>query len=114
MSVRRCRWCGVAFKNAGGPGRPREFCKRSHRQRLYEAERAATKLGLGGDDVLVSKRELDALRDRIYVLEAAVEDVRADLTESHDLQDYADAYVHLLEGALNVVGARIEPRAIGS
>lgn len=59
-------------------------------------------------------RELETLRDRIYVLESAIEDVRNDLTQSHGLQDYADAYVHLLKGALGVAGSRIEPKAIGS
>lgn len=111
--TRKCRWCGIAFKGTAGPGRPREFCKRSHRQRHYEAQRAAARLGLGPDDVLVSRVDLENLRDRLYVLEAAIEDVRGDLAESNEVHDYADAYVHLLEGALGLAGLRIEPKALG-
>ncbi|HEX9854447.1 MAG TPA: hypothetical protein VGC47_03970 [Acidimicrobiia bacterium] len=111
--IARCAWCGGEIAPPGGPGRPRRFCKRSHRQRHFEARRAAARLGLGTDDVLVSRSDLDRLRDKLFVLEAALEDVERDLGESSKLQDYADAYVHLLEGALPLRGARVEPRALG-
>lgn len=93
-------------------GRPPQYCKRSHRQRAFEARRAATRLGLPADAVVVSMRQLDDWRDRLYVLEAALEDVQRDLAGSPTLQDYADAYVHLLEAALGVRGVRIEPSVL--
>ena len=66
---------------AGGPGRPREFCRRSCRQREYEANRRSKELGLGESELVMARSELDQLRDALYVLEAAVEDVDQDLAE---------------------------------
>ena len=43
----------------------------------YESRRRAAELGL-------SESELEALRDALYVLEAAVEDVDRDLAEADD------------------------------
>lgn len=83
-TVRRCRWCGRAFEIAAGPGRPREYCRRSCRQRDYEARRRAGELGLSESELVMAKSELDQLRDALYVLEAAVEDVERDLAASGD------------------------------
>lgn len=110
---RMCRWCGVTFRPDPGSGRPREFCRRSHRQRHYEAQRAAARLGLRPGDVLIAEADLEALRDAQFRLHAALEDVREDLARSPTLEEYAEAYVHLLEPALGVASLRMEPRAIG-
>ena len=48
----------------GGVGRPRRFCKTSCRQRDYEARRRAKELGLGEDELIVARSELEYLRDR--------------------------------------------------
>ena len=77
----RCRWCGRGFEPASGPGRPREFCKRSCRQRDYEARRRASERGLDEDELILSRSELNELRDRLYVLAETVKDVEADLTD---------------------------------
>lgn len=79
---RRCRWCGRPFAAAAGPGRPREYCRRSCRQRDYEARRRSAELGLGDAELVVARTELDALHDRLYELEAAIEDVDRDLAAS--------------------------------
>ena len=77
--TRRCRWCGRPFTAAAGPGRPREYCRRSCRQRDYEARRRAAEVGLGDAQLVIARAELDALHDRLYELEAAIEDVDRDL-----------------------------------
>jgi hypothetical protein len=64
------------------------------------------------DAVVVSMRQLNDWRDRLYVLEASLEDVQRDLAGAPSLQDYADAYVHLLEAALGLRGVRIEPTVL--
>lgn len=110
---RRCRWCGVVFRAEEGPGRPRRYCRRSHRQRHYEAQRAAARLGLRAGEVLLSGAELDALRDAQFRLHAALEDARHDLGRTPTLEEYAEAYLHVLEPALAVASLRLEPRAIG-
>jgi hypothetical protein len=97
-ATRRCRWCGRPFAVSPGPGRPREYCRRSCRQRDYEARRQSTELGIGEAQLVVARVELDALHDRLYELEAAIEDVDRDLAAADppDAQDYREALDWLL------------------
>ena len=87
-----CGWCGRGMPS-GGNGRPRVYCKRSHRQRAFEARRLGEVMHLSDDEALVSLSELRALHDKVYVLEAALDDVDQDLAVDPD--DVAGAYRHL-------------------
>jgi hypothetical protein len=100
-TTRRCRWCGRPFDVVAGPGRPREYCRRSCRQRDYEARRTAGSLGLDDNHVVVARAELDALHDRLYELEAAIEDVERDLAAAGrpGTDDYREALQWLLAAA---------------
>lgn len=109
----RCRWCGMEFVPHQGPGRPPLYCRRSHRQRHYEARELARHHGLRPTDALVDRERLARLNDRLYVLEAACQDVRNDLVEDAGPDAYRTAVVHLLEAALPLQSAYVEPRAIG-
>ena len=80
----RCRWCGRPLPARTGGGRRREFCKQSCRQLDYEARRRSAELGLGETELVVTRHELDGLRDALYVVEAAVEDVDRDLADAGD------------------------------
>ena len=71
--------------------------------------RRADELHVPGDQCLVSTADLARLHDRLYRLEAAVEDVRADLAGSHGAAAYRQAYEHLLDAAVDLVGTVIEP-----
>jgi hypothetical protein len=93
----RCRWCGRPVGDVAATGRPKQFCKRSCRQRDYEARRRNEELGLSERDLVVTRAQLDALHDQLYVLEAAVEDVERDLAGSPTKQDYAEAVEWLLD-----------------
>jgi len=62
-----------------GPGRPREFCRQSCRQRDYEARLRSAEVGLSDSELVIARVELEQLRDALYVVEAAVEDVDRDL-----------------------------------
>jgi hypothetical protein len=77
--TRRCAWCGRPFTVVPGPGRPRRYCRRSCRQRDYEARRQAAEVGLGEAQLVIARAELDGLHDRLYELEAAIEDVDRDM-----------------------------------
>jgi hypothetical protein len=77
----RCRWCGRSYVAAARPGRPRLYCRRSCRQRDYEARRRAAELGLGEHELIVTRQELNELRDRLFVLAESVKDVEHDLTD---------------------------------
>jgi ParB-like chromosome segregation protein Spo0J len=87
----------------GGPGRPQVFCKASCKQRDYEARRRAAELGLGEHELVVTRAELDSLRDRLYVLACVLEDVQRDL-ERGDI-DERSAVRALASAAKECVGA---------
>ncbi|HSF85892.1 MAG TPA: hypothetical protein VLG28_09600 [Acidimicrobiia bacterium] len=73
----------------------------------------AERHGLGVNQALIERDKLARLNDRLYVLEAACDDVRADLQQSPDIDAYREAVVHLLEAALPLRTAYLEPTAIG-
>lgn len=102
--TRRCRWCGRPFEVAGGPGRPREFCKAGCRQADYVARQRNAELGISETELVVTRAALDELRDRLYVLEAAVEDVDRDLEAAEGEQDVRDALSWLLAAARPLCG----------
>lgn len=105
VDERRCRWCARRFEVSPGPGRPREFCRRSCRQRDYEARQRAAEVGLSEDELILTRQTIDGLRDRLYVLEAAVEDVRRDLAGAPTKADYRDAVEWLITAAQPLLGA---------
>lgn len=112
--IQRCLWCATPVPRSAGPGRPRRFCKRSHRQRHYEARRLASAQGIAADEVLIARAQFDAWRDRLYLLEAAIEDAEQDLGPSPALREYTEAFQGLHSAARRTVAHRIEPRALGS
>ena len=81
--VARCAYCRRPLPAVGtGPaGRPAKYCRRSHRQRAYEARRRAARASLPDGQVVVAHADLDRLHDRLYALETALDDVAADLAE---------------------------------
>jgi hypothetical protein len=84
-----------------GPGRPRRFCKQSCRQRDFEARRRAHELGIGEHELIVTRAALDELRDDLYVLACAVEDVERDLAELAGAASSTAATDHDLREALD-------------
>ena len=65
----------------------------------YLARRRSTDAGLGDDRVILTRRELEELHDRLYTLEAAVEDTEADLQSARTMADLRAAAEHLLSAA---------------
>ena len=63
------------------PAAPAQYCKRSCRQRDYEARRRASERGLDEDELIMTRTELNELRDRLFVLAETLKDVEADLTD---------------------------------
>ena len=84
---------------AGSPGRPRLYCRRSCRQRDFEARRRAQELGLAETDIVLARQELSRLDDMLYVLACAVEDVDGDLAGEHDDEDVRRALAWLMDAA---------------
>jgi hypothetical protein len=97
--TRQCRWCGRPFAVVPGPGRPRAYCRQSCRQRDYEARQRTAGAGLADGEIVVTRADLDELRDRLYALESAIEDAQRDLaaTSRPSAADYQDALAWILD-----------------
>lgn len=50
----------------------------------YESRRRSAELGLSEHELVMTRAELEELRDALYVVEAAVEDVDRDLAAAGD------------------------------
>ena len=109
----KCMWCRrpIAVPSAQ-TGRPRLYCRRSCRQRAFEQRRRLNELGLSETELIVARRDLDALRDAIYVLEAAVDDVERDLATTTTKADLQAALDWLLNSAKPVVERAITDTAL--
>jgi len=103
VTKRVCVWCGRKFPVSGGPGRPKLYCKPSCKQRDYEDRRRSAELGLGEHELVVTRGELEALHDRLFVLGCVVEDIERDLTK--DDFDELEALGVLLDAAYECIGA---------
>lgn len=68
------------------------------------ARQRSTEVGLSETELIVTRQALDDLRDRLYVLEAAVDDVQRDLGEAETERDVRDALEWLLEAARPLLG----------
>jgi hypothetical protein len=66
----------------------------------------ASEAGLAEHELVVTRDELDDLYDRLYVLEAAVQDVESDLAGEPGLHEYREAVQWLLEAARPLVQRR--------
>jgi hypothetical protein len=85
--------------NRSGPGRPRKYCKRSCRQRDFEARSRASSHGLDEGELIVARSSLERLRDELYVLSCAVEDAETDLLRASSVPDHIDVIRMLLAAA---------------
>jgi hypothetical protein len=74
------------------------------------ARKLAASYGLGDDDVIVPRDDLEELQSLLYCLQASIEDVDRDLAESNRADDVRQALRWLLENARPLADVWIEPR----
>ena len=86
-TVVKCRWCRHTIATRQGRGRPREFCSQACRQWDWVSRQRAAELELSETELVVAREELDNLKDLIFVLQCAVNDVTADLASSRHTKD---------------------------
>jgi hypothetical protein len=55
------------------------YCRQSCRQRDYEARLRSAEVGLGEDELIITRTELELIKDRLYMLACTVEDAERDL-----------------------------------
>lgn len=111
VDLSRCQWCRCPISQRSGAGRPRRFCCQSCRQWDWVARQRASELALSEDELVIARRELDALRDQVYVLRCAIADVEADLDPSVDLttRDFKAALKWLLQAAKPLAEDQLHP-----
>lgn len=107
---RRCRWCRHVLANQSGPGRRREFCSQRCRQWDWVSRQRAADLQLSENELVMTRDELDQLKDQIYVLHCAVIDAKRDLEHPrHTKETLLDIVNWLLEAAEPVAAASLIP-----
>jgi hypothetical protein len=107
-AVTPCAWCRRPLPHRKATGRPRVYCRQSCRQRAFEARRRLSELGLSESELVVTRADLDAVRDAIFVLEAAVQDVDADLAASNQPADVRAALDWLLAAARPLIALGVD------
>jgi len=105
--VGKCLWCRQPLPPGATSGRPRKFCSQSCRQWDWVARQRAEELHLSETELVVQRAELDRLRDQIFVLRCAVEDVEGDLDPKGDptTRDFKAALRWILDAARPLVSA---------
>jgi len=73
------------------------------------ARQRASELALSEDELVVTRSELDALRDQIFILKCAIDDVELDLDPSIDptTRDFKAALTWLLDAAKPLINDSI-------
>ncbi|MBL8775551.1 MAG: hypothetical protein JNK12_06465 [Acidimicrobiales bacterium] len=105
----RCGWCGAPVVDQPAVGRKRRYCRQSCRQQAYLARKLAGAHDLAPDEVVVRRDELTDLQDRVYALQAALEDVAGDLAEADGPADVRRALDWLVAHATPVAELWITP-----
>ena len=84
---KRCRWCRHVLTASTGPGRPKEFCSQRCRQWDWVSRQRASELALSENELVMTRDELDALKDQMYVLHCALKDVHTDLASPRQTKE---------------------------
>ena len=82
--MHHCGWCRRPIEMREGRGRPKRFCSQKCRQWNWVAQNRARELELGEGELVMARKELDALHDALYVLACAVDDTERDLVDAPD------------------------------
>lgn len=107
---RRCRWCRHALPAQDGPGRRKEFCSQKCRQWDWVSRQRASELELSENELVMTREELDALKDQIYVLHCALTDARHDLGKPrHTKESIKEILDWVMEAAEPVASASLNP-----
>lgn len=107
---RRCRWCRHNLPDRTGPGRPAEFCSQRCRQWDWVSRQRSAELALSENELVVTRDELDALKDQIYVLHCALVDARADLSKGRQTaQSLREILDWVIEAAEPVAATSLAP-----
>lgn len=82
----RCAWCSrpIPRRPGGNVGRPAKYCRRSCRQRAFEARRRGEALGVSDDELVIARNELDDVNDRLFEISLAAKDAELQYGDGMD------------------------------
>ena len=106
-----CAWCGGSIVSTVGRGRPRRFCRSSHRQRAYEARLAAANRDLSPNEVLISRHGWEAMRSALSKLRNVTAELAGDLAAGRAPSSGYVQSVATLSAAIAELQEASEPRA---
>ncbi|AZA11401.1 hypothetical protein [Corynebacterium gerontici] len=97
-----CAWCSKIM-SATGRGRRRKYCSQACRQRAYEQRSGRQGQRLPVDAVVLSQAKVATLKDALFELRCAAEDVATAVEEQADAEE-----LQLLSKELVELAKRIE------
>ena len=107
---KRCRWCRHVLAASTGPGRPKEFCSQRCRQWDWVSRQRASELALSENELVMTRDELDALKDQMYVLHCALNDVQTDLASPRQTKEtLLEMLGWLIQAAEPIAAASLTP-----
>lgn len=84
-----CAWCGKEIPVNHGRGRKRKYCGPSCKQRAYEQRTMLAGTSIDDDAVILNRNRVAEVRDRLYALRCAAEDIRTASAEGASADDLA-------------------------
>jgi len=107
---KRCRWCRHVLAASTGPGRPKEFCSQRCRNWDWVSRQRASELALSENELVMTRDELDALKDQMYVLHCALNDVQTDLASPRQTKEsLLEMLGWLIQAAEPIAAASLTP-----
>ena len=107
---KRCRWCRHVLAASTGPGRPKEFCSQRCRQWDWVSRQRASELALSENELVMTRDELDALKDQMYVLHGALNDVQTDRASPRQTKEtLLEMLGWLIQAAEPIAAASLTP-----
>lgn len=76
----RCQWCSREIVQ-DGPGRRRQYCNQSCRQRAYEQRQSLKGTAIPADSLILPRSTAEELTDRLFEVRCAAEDISAAVSD---------------------------------
>lgn len=90
-----CAWCGKELYRAGR-GRPRKYCSQSCKQRAYEQRHNVAGTSIPKEAVIIHPDRAAALRDSLFELRCAAEDIATASAEGAEPDEIRDLCTELV------------------
>lgn len=96
-----CAWCGREIQ-ANNRGRPKKYCRQSCKQRAYEQRNKVAGTEIPAQAVIIQPERAAALKDSLFVLRCAAEDIATASAEGAESKEIRDLCRELVELARTI------------